>query len=104
MYREVSQNSLEDLETGQEAYTLLEEQKEEHGEHDFDYFGPIHGHIAQDLFPFKSRELSYSYIHEIKQRGMHGPQFTACKSGIASDHPLGVSQCIVRLIQYGATV
>ena len=58
---------------------------------------------AQDLFPFKSRELSYSYIHEIKQRGMHGPQFTACKSGIASDHPLGVSQCIVRRIQYGAT-
>ena len=32
MYHEVSQNSLEGLETGQEAYTLLEEQKEEHGE------------------------------------------------------------------------
>ena len=35
MYHEVSQNCLEDLETGQEAYTLLEEQKEEHGEFGF---------------------------------------------------------------------
>ena len=48
MYHEVSQNSLEDLETGQEAYTLLEEQKEEHGEPGFNYSGQIYYNIAQD--------------------------------------------------------